>query len=106
MNPQKKTAGTRNLKFAFFNFQFSIVRPRVMSSKPQSASTRPPLPPLTKGGRDVVRPTRASRRRQVGFQIRNLKSEIPNSRQGSVLIVVIGLLLLMMLIGFTFFTFT
>jgi hypothetical protein len=24
MNPLKKTAGHRNLKFAFFNFQFSI----------------------------------------------------------------------------------
>ncbi len=88
MNPQKKIAGRRNTQFAHCNFQFS------RTSKPQTDSTRPPLPPLPKGGRTRCVPLRAHNRRGV-----------PADRQGSVLIVVIGLLLLMMLVGFTFFTF-
>jgi hypothetical protein len=53
-----------------------------MTGMRQNSVTRPPLPPLPKGGKREAAP-----------------------RRGSVLIVVIGLLLLLMLIGFAFFTF-
>jgi len=79
---------------------------RNMNSMPQSPVTRPPLPPLAKGGRYA--PLRGDVRlglpRRDSLQIRNPISEIQN-RRGSVLIVVIGLLLVVMLIGITFFTF-
>src|SRR5262249_34986923 len=98
-------------------------------SQPHSRVTPPPLPPLAKGGRMSAplgrfsprrfvprslylslvsgRPRRVKGRagvRRAG-QAPRLNTRISN-RRGMVLVVVMGLLLLLMLIGITFFTFS